>query len=165
MPQKSWRRGNKARKGFDEVDNVVEKSWEFMERQNVRPLTELNSRCICERSMTPLLCTSCKKTYYGRIGRTCTEHPNVIIWQASVDFDWRLISSISGALLARFASVLQLQLEDAHRNRRKDPHQHESDETLTNCAGAPVDWTTWWPSDLIIIDIHQIHIPNIFFQS
>lgn len=78
MSQHSGRRGTKARKGFDEVDNVVEKMPKSMERRNVRPLTESNSRCICERPMTPLLCTSCKKTYFGRIGRTCTEHPNVI---------------------------------------------------------------------------------------
>lgn len=63
----------------DMVDNATNKLPKFMERRMGRPLADNNrSHCICERPMSRLLCTNCKKIYFGRISRTCTEHPNVI---------------------------------------------------------------------------------------
>lgn len=74
------RRGNELHEDIDVVDKVPEKWSKFMKRRMVQPLAESNqnnSHCICERPMTPLLCTNCKRTYFGRISRACVDHPNV----------------------------------------------------------------------------------------
>lgn len=79
---KMSRSGKATQLDADVVDKGSAKMPKFVENQMARPrpLSELNgnrSRCICERPLTPLLCTHCMKPYFGRIGRTCTEHPNV----------------------------------------------------------------------------------------
>lgn len=51
---------------------------------------------------------------------------------------------VIGSVLARYEVVLQLQHEDAHRNRRGNPNLHESNESLNDCGAALVAWIHGW---------------------
>lgn len=42
----------------------------------LEPMEE-NKDCICNRKMCQLLCSQCKRKYYGRIRQSCPVHPNV----------------------------------------------------------------------------------------
>lgn len=121
----------------DVVDNVPKRMPKFMEKRVIRPLKDSNhNHCICERPMSRLLCTNCKETYLGRISRTCTMHPNVKLIELKISDHQTnkfFLSIIPiGSLLAGHQIVLQVQLENAHRNRRGNSDQHESNETLSN---------------------------------
>lgn len=165
--QKELQELHELQEDNDVVDNVPKKLPKFMERRMVRPLADSNhSHCICERPMSRLLCTNCKKIYFGRISRTCTEHPNVIanwIFGTSRSSTYNHFSSLCviGSLLARYEVVLQLQHENAHRNRRGNPNLHESNESLNDCG---VAWISNQNQNHIYKCIRIVFSLNITFK-